>query len=111
MTKHAGVPTVAALNQVEAEVQVADTNMADFLCVPIDLVAPSGSLLILHHHTQMIASDLSERLRIFRCVRPGKPDPYQSAVSGLNIDGVAIRVVREQAGDFNRWMEAGLGIG
>lgn len=111
MTEHAGVPTVAALNQVEAQVQATDPNMADFSFVPIGLVAPGGCLLALHHFTQVIAGDLPESLRSFRCISPGKPDPYQATVSGLNIDGVAVRVVRDHAGDFKRWMRTGLGIG
>ena len=111
MTKHAGVPTVAALNQVEAQVQAANPNVADFPFVPIGLVAPRGYLLVFHHRTQMIAGDLPEGLRSFRCVRPGKPDPYQATVGSLNIDSVAIRVVRDHARDFKRRMGAWLGIG
>jgi len=111
MTKHASVPTVAALNQVDAQVQAANPNMADFSFVPIGLVAPGGCLLALHHFTKMIAGNLPEGLRSFRCVRPGKPDPYQVTVSGLNIDGVAVRVVRDDACNFKRRMGAWLGIG
>lgn len=111
MTKHVCVPTVAALNQVEAKVQAANPNMADFALVLVCLVAPGSCLLALRHRTQMIAGDLPESLRGFRCVRPRKPDPYQATVSGLNIDGVAVRVVRHHTADFKRWMGTGLGIG
>ena len=77
MAEHACVPSIAALNQVKAKVQTANTNMANFPLILVGLVAPSGCLLVFHHGTQMIAGDLPEGLRSLRCVCPGKPHPYQ----------------------------------